>query len=60
MVDIETYRRFHKLNTIENVVTEHVEEYLPLEVTESASPPTGCFTLLLPPATYGFGFHDKK
>ncbi|SCO82573.1 uncharacterized protein FRV6_06786 [Fusarium oxysporum] len=60
MVDIETYRRFHRLNTIENVVTEHAEEYLPLEVTESASPPTGSFTLLLPPTTYGFGFHDKK
>ncbi|KAH7191169.1 hypothetical protein DER44DRAFT_677921 [Fusarium oxysporum] len=60
MVDIATYRRLHKLNTIENVVTEHVEEYLPLEVTESASPPTGSFTLLLPPTTYGFGFHDKK
>ncbi|KAF5259426.1 hypothetical protein FOXYS1_9954 [Fusarium oxysporum] len=60
MVDIETYRRFHRLNTIENVVTEHVEEYLPLEATESDSPPTGSFTLLLPPTTYGFGFHDKK
>ncbi|RKK88613.1 hypothetical protein BFJ68_g14221 [Fusarium oxysporum] len=60
MVDIETYRRFHRLNTIENAVTEHVEEYLPLEATESDSPPTGSFTLLLPPTTYGFGFHDKK
>ncbi|ENH71816.1 hypothetical protein FOC1_h10016975, partial [Fusarium oxysporum f. sp. cubense race 1] len=60
MVDIETYRRFHRLNTIENMVTEHAEEYLPLEVTESASPPTGSFTILLPPTTYGFGFHDKK
>ncbi|RYC93631.1 hypothetical protein BFJ63_vAg3611 [Fusarium oxysporum f. sp. narcissi] len=60
MVDIETYRRFHRLNAIENAVTEHVEEYLPLEATESDSPPTGSFTLLLPPTTYGFGFHDKK
>ncbi|EWG42589.1 hypothetical protein FVEG_04353 [Fusarium verticillioides 7600] len=60
MVDIETYRRFHRPNTIQNVATEHVEQYLPLEVTESVSPPTGSFTLLLPPTTYGFGFHDKK
>ncbi|KAF5974375.1 P-loop containing protein [Fusarium coicis] len=35
MVDIETYRRFHRPNTIQNVATEHVEKYLPLEVTES-------------------------
>ncbi|RKL39439.1 hypothetical protein BFJ72_g6913 [Fusarium proliferatum] len=60
MVDMETYSRFHRLNTLDDVVTEDVEEYLPLETTESASPPTGSFTLLLPPATYGFGLYDKK
>ncbi|PNP61482.1 hypothetical protein FNYG_13769 [Fusarium nygamai] len=60
MIDIETYRRSHKLNTIDNVVTEQAEEYLPVEATESASPPTSSFTLLLPPTTYGFGLHDKK
>ncbi|KAF5587104.1 uncharacterized protein FSUBG_11903 [Fusarium subglutinans] len=60
MVDIESYRRAHRLNTIDNVVTGHVEEHLSLEVTESTSPPAGSFTLLLPPTTYGFGLHDKK
>ncbi|KAF5632038.1 P-loop containing protein [Fusarium sp. NRRL 52700] len=60
MVDIETYRRAHSLNTTDNVIAEHIEEHLPLEVTESTSPPAGNFTLLLPPTTYGFGLHDKK
>ena len=60
MVDFANYRRFHKLNTVENIAIEHVEEYLPSEVTELNSPPTGSFTLLLPPTTYGFGFQDKK
>ncbi|CZR39228.1 uncharacterized protein FPRO_05580 [Fusarium proliferatum ET1] len=60
MVDMETYSRFHRLSILDDVVTEDVEEYLPLETTESPSPPTGSFTLLLPRATYGFGLHDKK
>ncbi|KAH7193903.1 uncharacterized protein B0J16DRAFT_336226 [Fusarium flagelliforme] len=60
MVDMDTYRRFHKLNTIGNMVIEHVEEYLPSKATESDSPPAGSFSLLLPPTAYGFGFHDKK
>ncbi|KAF5677448.1 hypothetical protein FCIRC_6720 [Fusarium circinatum] len=60
MVDIETYRRSRRLNTNDNVVTEHAEEYLPVEATESTLPPTGSFTLLLPPTTFGFGLHDKK
>ncbi|KAI1016757.1 hypothetical protein LB504_007143 [Fusarium proliferatum] len=49
-----------RINTLDEVATEHVGEYLPLETTESASPPAGNFTLLLPPTTCGFGLHDKK
>ncbi|RBR26468.1 uncharacterized protein FIESC28_00762 [Fusarium coffeatum] len=60
MVDIDTYRRFHKPNILANTAIEHVGACLPLKATESNSPPAGTFALLLPPITYGFGFHDKK
>ncbi|KAJ4022697.1 hypothetical protein NW766_001744 [Fusarium irregulare] len=60
MVDIGTYRRFHKLSNIDDMTIGLAEEYLASTDAMSDSPPTDSFTLLLPPTTYGFGFHDKK
>ncbi|KAJ4122805.1 hypothetical protein NW768_010250 [Fusarium equiseti] len=60
MVDINTYRRFPHKYPIDNMAAEDAEECLPLKVAESDPPPAGSFTILLPPITYGFGFHDKK
>ncbi|KAF4453124.1 hypothetical protein F53441_4121 [Fusarium austroafricanum] len=60
MVDMETFRRTRGENILENLNMDHVEEYLSREHFESPLPPAGNFSLLMPPTTSGFGFHDKK
>ncbi|KAF5624296.1 P-loop containing protein [Fusarium sp. NRRL 25303] len=50
IVDMETYCRFHRINTLDDVVTEHVGEYLPLETPSQPH---------LLPAALPFFYHQQ-